>query len=94
MEDYMMEQKIEELYNIKNHITQLHNEAIENYGFWDHVAEGFSKLFNGFTSFCASAVQTIIVDPFYKLVTGLIVLLIFLCFVLWMYQKRSKKLKH
>ena len=94
IEDYMLRKQIEEIYSIKNHITQLHKEAIANYGWWDHVGEGFLKALNGLKSFCSGAVQEIIVDPFKKLVTGLIVLFIVLCFVLWMYRRRSKKIKH
>ena len=88
IEDYMMKEKIEEIFNLKQHITQLHKEAVEKYNWGERVYEGFSNLFSVIESGLKSAAQDIVVDPFYKLMSGLIPLFILVCIGLWLYKKK------
>ena len=90
LKDYMLEKQIEEIYTIKKHITQLHKEAIANSDWFEKVGEGFVRLGHGIQSLCTGAIQSFLLDPFYKVVAGIILLLILLCLALWLRRKRSK----
>ena len=93
LEDYQMEKKIDEIWNIGKRITTIEKELLENQTDRERIEEGFSNLLGGIKNFFVGLIHTIIIDPFYQVLAPILIILFLLCLGLRLHKRKKRKAK-
>ena len=91
IQDYEMEQKIEEIYQIGKHITTIDKQILADRSDRERIVEGFNNAASGIKNFFVGLIQSCILDPFYQVVSSLGLILLLICLALWIRRRRNKR---
>ena len=93
LEDYEMEKKINEIWGLGKRITTIEKEILANRADHERIKEGFNNFFAGIADGLVGMFDTVIADPFYQVVTALVLILFCTCLGLWLRRRKAKKAK-
>ena len=91
IEDYEMESKINEIFEIGKRITTIDKELLADRTDRQIIQDGVVNFFSGIKDFFKSFIDSVIINPFHQMVTILVVLLLVVAFALWLWRRRNKR---